>query len=153
MNKKSPPEFNDLSYIDRMKLQAAAMVTSISNIAHADTKLAPWKFPLYFLFLSFVVAPIPIPGNNAVPLLLLAFWFGLRLTPRSRWAHQLIKEKFNPVALVEDHEDFIIPSAESPKQFQVKGYELMKHANGTAWKDFKAAGRIFVKSVRDYWVK
>jgi hypothetical protein len=150
MDTKLSPVFNALSGADRLKLKTAAMMTAISGVACDETKQAPWKFPFYCLYIGFIALPIPIPGTNMIPFMLLLGWYGLGLTERARLSNRQIKDKFNHATLVEDHKDFIREEPEASGRFRVLTVPLVIGANKIAWRDMLEAKRAFVKAVRDF---
>jgi hypothetical protein len=148
---KLTPVFNALSGADKLKLRSVAGLKAFSAIVREDTRHSPWKFPLYVGYVG--VMAIPLPGTHVVPLGLLFGWYALGLTERSRWAKDQIKEKFTPANLVNDNQAFIVEDPEDPKKFKVQGMALAVDGNKTAWNDLKESGRIFKRSVRNYFLK
>lgn len=147
----NPLDFNSLSPADRMKLRSAAMLVSISGIAKGDTEHRAWKFPLYLLFMAYLMAPIPIPGSNLLPMALAFGWVRLGLTNRARWAQGEISRQFNHAALVDDYRDCIDPDPEKPGAFRVKTLALAVKAHQTAYQDIMAARRIFTGRIRNFF--
>lgn len=141
--KNDHPDFAALSQADRLKLRSAAMLVTLAGIARGETEHRAWKFPLYLLFIAYMMAPIPIPGSNVIPMALAYGWYRLGLTKRARWAQGEISRKFNHAALVDDHRDYIRRDPENPGRFRVETWPLVVGANKTACHDIVAAKRIF----------
>lgn len=146
------PDFAALSMADRLKLRSAAMLVTISGIARGETEHRAWKFPLYFLFIAYMAAPIPVPGSHAIPAALAYGWIRLGLTPRARWAQGEIRRNFNHAALVRDYQDYIHEVPATPGKFRVESWRLAVKANKTLYHDTVAAKRIFTSRVRDFFI-
>jgi hypothetical protein len=107
MKKPLTPLFNELSLVDKFSLKSASLFKAVTRLARDDTKENPARYPFYAGFLLFVMAPIPIPGANLVPLLLFFAVARTRLTPWARMADDRLRHAFNSEAVMDAHKDMI----------------------------------------------
>lgn len=145
---KISPTFNALSWVDRLKLHSAALMKAVTSLARDDCKDHPWRYPFYAGFIGFIFLPIPIPGANTVPMLLLLGVARTRLTPWVRKVDDRLMHAFNRAAVEEEHSKYIEPHPEDPKRHRVKNMELaresmrdsvghMYDATRSGWRAFK----------------
>ncbi|MBU0858827.1 MAG: hypothetical protein KJ667_02715 [Alphaproteobacteria bacterium] len=107
MNKPLTPLFNELSLVDKFSLKSASLFKAVTRLARDDSKEHPARYPFYAGFLLFVMAPIPIPGANLVPLLLFFGAARTRLTPWAQMADDRLRHAFDSAAVMESHKDMI----------------------------------------------
>ena len=126
MTEPITPLFNQLSLVDRVTLKSASLFKAVTGIARDDSKAHPWRYPFYAGFLAFIMAPIPIPGANIIPILLFFGAARTRLTPWARMADDRLTTAFNSAAVMEAHRQFIHPHASEPGRYNLKKVELAK---------------------------
>lgn len=123
MEKPNTPVFNKLSRRDRLTLISAAVVEESSRFARDDTIAHPWRASLYLGIIAFIAAPIPLPGANIGPLLLIAGMAATRLTPWARRADDL-RRSFNSAAVMEKYSAYVTPDPDRGGAFRVRSMKL-----------------------------
>lgn len=130
--------FNGLSRTDKVTLYAAVAGETLTRVAREDTQRNRWFFPLYAIPIVFILAPIPIPGANSVPLALtlgaVYGWAVLGLTPDARRNHAEFKKDFSRAAMVARYEDSITADPQVPGRYQLRNVSV-------AWRATKEMGR------------
>ena len=141
MSEPISPLFNQLSLFDRCTLKSASLFKAVTRIARDDSKEHPMRYPLYAGFLGLIMAPIPLPGANIVPI---ALFFGMartRLTPWARMADDRLTTAFNSAVVMEDHKHLIHPDAKQPGRYNVDNVQLAKETARTTFGDLYDATR------------
>jgi hypothetical protein len=134
-------KFNTLSWPDRLKLHSAALMNAVTGIARDDCRQNPWRYPFYAGFIGFIMAPIPVPGANIVPMLLLVGVARTRLTPWARMADDRLMRAFNRAAVMEDHQRHVEPKPEEPARLRVRNLELARESTRQSVGDMYDATR------------
>jgi hypothetical protein len=141
MKEPISPLFNQLSLFDRCTLKSASLFKAVTRIARDDSKEHPLRYPLYAGFLALIMAPIPLPGANIIPI---ALFFGMartRLTPWARMADDRLTTAFNSAVVMEDHKHLIHPDAKDPARYNVDNVQLAKETARVTFGDVYDATR------------
>lgn len=141
MKEPITPLFNQLSLFDRFTLKSASTFKAVTRLARDDCKDHPLRYPFYAAFLLFIMAPIPLPGANIVPI---ALFFGMartRLTPWARRADDRLMASLNSELVMEAHKHLIHPDAKDPTRHNVHNIQLAKEVGRTTLGDLYDATR------------
>lgn len=141
------PSFNKLSLIDRTALRSAALTREVTSVIREDVERRPWTYPFYAAYLGFILLPIPVPGANVGPVLLMVGWAQMEMTPWARWANARMKRVFNDAALMKESENFLEMAAEKPGEAKVKHVDLAKHTFNHTMKDALHATGVAARSL------
>lgn len=146
------PVFNQLSLGDRLTLYGAVTAKSITRIAREDVQKNRIAYPFYALPIGFILAPIPIPGSNLVPLtgmaLCMGGWIMLGLTQAARRNREELKRDFTAANIIEAHKAMIVPHPRRAGRFDVKNIAVTAHALKEMGKDSWEATQYFFKPLK-----
>ncbi|MBI2234479.1 MAG: hypothetical protein HYU57_05780 [Micavibrio aeruginosavorus] len=146
------PVFNQLSLGDRLTLYGAVTAKSITRIAREDVQKNRIAYPFYALPISFILAPIPVPGSNLVPLTGLALcmggWIALGLTQTARRNRDELKRDFAAANIIAEHKAMIIPHPHRPGGFDVRNIAVTAHTLKVMGKDSWEATRYFFRPLK-----
>jgi hypothetical protein len=141
MKEPITPLFNQLSLFDRFALKSASLFKAVTGIARDDSKANPWRYPLYAGFLLLIMAPIPLPGANIVPIGIFFLMARTRLTPWARMADDRLTTAFNSEAVMEAHKHLIHPDVKDPARCNMDGIRLAKETARATLDDLYDATR------------
>jgi hypothetical protein len=151
MQKDYTALFNGLSMKGQLTLKAAATFDSLTDFIREDTKLHPWRFPFYALFMSAIIIPVPvfgIPAAIAGGAVLCAKYkvggIGKRLNTH-------LADVFQNAAMAERYENYITPSRDNSGIYEVHPWALAKHSARLGWKNGKAAAGHAYNSIKEYF--
>lgn len=148
MKEPITPLFNQLSLIDRFSLKSASMFVAITTMAREDTKENPWRYPGYASFLALVLAPIPLPGSNIIPIALFFAVARTRMTPWARMADDRMMASIKNENVMEAYKHLIHPHRQNPQRYHVDNIQLAKETARTTVGDVYDATRYAWRSLR-----
>ena len=147
--KAAPVTFGELPLIDRITLYASLLTISLIRIAREDVEKWPLLYILYAMPIGFVLAPVPLPGANIIPLVgvwfIVAGWAWLGLTADARRNKAEIKRDFAPDAVIDRYRDWIIPHRFIEGKVHVQSGGVARYTGKTMWNDSKAATICFFR--------
>lgn len=107
MTEPLAPQFNELSLVDKFTLKSASLFKAVTRLARDDTRENPARYPFYAGFLLFLMAPIPVPGSNIIPIMLFIGATRLRFSPWARRADDRMRTAFNSASVMAAHDNLL----------------------------------------------
>lgn len=142
--------FNGLSKQGQLALKATATFDSITDFIRDDTKLHPWRFPLYALFLGAAIIPVPafgIPAALAGTALLCAKY---KVGGTGKRLNAYLADAFHDAVLAERYKDFIVPEDDNAMAHVIRPWALAKHSAWHGLQNSLTAGKYAVDALKNH---